>query len=110
MASNRFSTDKRPPTQPTQALAALGRQGAELQLAALLTAGKFIAGWARAADRFAHAVGDELLRRADGETDSRGLIVGLSAAAGNHLDELAGLPHAAAEHFDARRSRVPTDT
>jgi hypothetical protein len=110
MASNRSSTDTRPATQPTQALVALSRQGAELQLAALLTAGKFVAGWARAADCFAHAVGDELLRRIDGETDSRGLIVGLSAAAGSHLDELAALPRAAAEHFDARRSRVPTDT
>jgi hypothetical protein len=107
MASNRSTTDTPP---PTQALGALGRQGAELQLAALLTAGKFFAGWARAADRFAHAVGDELLRRVDGETDSRGLIVGLSAATGNHLDELAALPRAAAEHFDARRSRVPTNT
>ena len=116
MASNRSNIKSRSATVPAAgetprgALAAVARHGVHIQIAAFGAAGKAIAGWAHAADRFASAVGDELLRRVDGETDSRGLIVGLSAATGNHLDELAALPRAAAEHFDARRSRVPTDT
>jgi len=36
--------------------------------AALAAAGKFVAGWTHAADRFAQAIGDELLRSVDGRT------------------------------------------
>src|SRR2546428_11612454 len=87
---------------PRDALVAVARDGARIQIAALTATGRAIAGWAHAANRFAQAVGDELLRRVDGETDSRELIVGVASAANVHLRELAALPSAAATHFDTR--------
>jgi hypothetical protein len=95
---------------PSRALASVARQGVRVQIAAFTAAGKAITGWAHAADRFAQAVGDELLRRADGETDSRELIVGVASATTVHLRELAALPSAAASHFDTRLSRTSTNS
>ena len=88
---------------------AMAREGARIQLAALSAAGKALTGWARAADQLTHTVGDELLRRIDCETASRELIVGVSAAATVHLHDLAALPCAVANHFDARQTRAPID-
>jgi hypothetical protein len=111
MASTRSNDKSRSAVQrasretPSDALAAVARHGARIQIAALIAAGKAVAGWAHAADRLAQAVGDELLRRVDGETDSRELIVGVASATNVHLRELAALPSAAASHFDARLSR-----
>jgi hypothetical protein len=68
------------------------------------------AGWARAVDRLAQALGDELLRRVDGETDSAELVAGLSRATSSHLRELSVLPRAAVDHFDARLVRVHNET
>jgi len=62
------------------------------------------------ADRFASAVGDELLRRVDGETDSRELIVGVATATNVHLRELTALPSTAANHFETRLARESLDT
>ena len=56
-------------------MVALARQTARIQIAAVSAAGNAVGGWARAADRFAQTVGDELFRRIDGETDSRELFV-----------------------------------
>src|SRR6266566_7897415 len=112
MASNRSNLESRSTAQtasgetPRDALTAVARHGARIQIAALTAAGKAIAGWAHAADRLAHAVGDELLHRVDGETDSRELIVRVAAATDVHLRELAALPSAAADHFDTRLSRA----
>jgi len=103
MASNRSNVKTRaaaaaaPVETPKDALAAVARQSARVQLAALTTAGTLIAGWAQAADRFARVVG---------ESDSRELIVRVAAATNDHLHELAVLPRAAADHFDTRLSRV----
>src|SRR5213595_888813 len=108
MASNRFNLKSRSAMQPAagetprDALAAVARDGVRIQIAALGAAGKAIAGWAHAADRLAQAVGDELLRRVDGETDSRELVVRVASATNVHLRELAALPSAAANHFDTR--------
>jgi hypothetical protein len=109
MASNRSIT-KRSTAQssgetPRDALATVARHGVRIQIAALTAAGKTLAGWAHAADHLALAVGDELLRRVDGETSSRELIVGVATATNVHLHELTALPSAAAEHFEARLSR-----
>jgi hypothetical protein len=87
-------------------LAAVVRQSTRVQIAALSAAGKFVAGWAHAADRFAQAVGDELLRRVDGETNSHELIVAVATATNVHVRELTTLPTAAANHFDARLARA----
>ena len=94
---------------PTDSLRSVARDGARMQIAGLSATVTAIAGWARAADRFVHAVGDELVRRIDGETDSRELIVGVASATTAHLRDLAALPSAAANHFDARLSRASID-
>ena len=115
MASNRSKLESRSAAQPASqetprdALAAVARHGVRIQIAALAATGKAVAGWAHAADRFAQAVGDELLRRVDGETDSGELIVRVASAANVHLRELAALPSAAADHFDTRLSRPSID-
>jgi hypothetical protein len=115
MASNRSNLQSRSATQPASeetprdALVAVARHGARIQIAALTAAGKAIAGWAHATDRFAQAIGDELLRRVDGETDSRELIVRVASATNVHLRELTTLPGAATDHFNTRLSLVPND-
>jgi hypothetical protein len=115
MASNRSNAKTRAGAAPVRvetprdALAAVARQTARIQLAALTTAGTLVVGWAQAVDRFAQTVGDELLRRVAGESDSRELIVGVAAATNAHLHELAVLPSAAANRFDTRLSRVAID-
>jgi hypothetical protein len=113
MASNRSNARKRPAASaaetPRNAVTTVARHGARIQIATLTATGSVIAGWAHATDRLVQAVGNELLRRLDGETDSRGLIVGVASATNVHLRELAALPSAAADHFDARLSRVSID-
>ena len=115
MASNRLNARTRAASTaasaetPRDALAAVARQSARVQIAALAAAGKFLVGWARAADRYAQAISDELLCRVDGQTDSRGLIVGVATATNVHLRELTTLPSAAANHFDARLVRESID-
>jgi hypothetical protein len=95
MASNRSNAKQRAAAKPAaaetprDALTTVARHGARIQIAALVAAAKAIAGWAHAADRFAQTVGDELLRRVDGETDSGELIVRVAAATNVHLHELA---------------------
>jgi hypothetical protein len=103
MASNRSVAET-----PKDALAAVVRDTARIQIAALTAAGKVVAGWAHAADRFAQAVGDELLRRVDGEVDSGELIVRVASATNAHLRDLTALPSAAVDHFNTRLSRVPS--
>ena len=108
MASTRSNLQSRSATQPASgeaprdALIAVARDFVRIQLAALAAAGKAVAGWARATDRLAQALDDELLKRVEGETNSRGLIVGLVSATNAHLRELTALPGAATNHFDAR--------
>jgi hypothetical protein len=115
MASNRSNATSGAATQPASAttprdaLVTVARRTARIQIAAVSATGKAIAGWAYAVDRLAQAVGDELLRRVDGETDSRELIVRVAAATDVHLHELAVLPAAAADHFEARLSRASID-
>jgi hypothetical protein len=113
MATNRSNTKTRSAAEssasaetPRDALVAVARHTAHIQIAAISAAGKAIAGWAYAADRLAQAVGDELLRRIDGDSDSRELIVRVASATNVHLRELTALPSAAADHFNTRLARV----
>jgi hypothetical protein len=112
MASTRSTATTRSAAQrasaetPKSALVGLTRHTARIQIAALTAAGNAVAGWAHAADRLAQAVGDELLRRVDGEVDTGELIARVASATNVHLRELATLPSAAADHFNARLSRV----
>jgi hypothetical protein len=94
---------------PRDALTGLARHTARIQIAGLTAAGNAIAGWAHAADRFAQTVGDELLRRVDGEVDTGELIARVASATNVHLRELTTLPSAAADHFNTRLSRVSSN-
>jgi len=105
-AATHSAADSTSAETPRDALVALARHTARVQIAAVSAAGNAIAGWSHAADRFAQAIGAELLRRVDRDTDSRELIVGVVSAAHVHLHELTELPSAAAGHFDKRLARV----
>jgi hypothetical protein len=115
MASNRSNLKSRSAAQPASgetprdALLAVARHGARIQIAALTATGKAIAGWAHATDRFAQAIADELLRRVDGETDSRELIIRVASATNVHLRELTTLPGTATDHFNTRLSPASID-
>lgn len=116
MASTRSTTtrQRRAPREastetPKAALTTLARRGARIQIAACTAAAKTLTGWAQAVDRLAQSVGDELLRRVDGESDSPELFVRLTTATSSHLGELATLPRTATDHFDARLARMPGD-
>lgn len=100
------------PTQRTQrdSFLALARGAARMQIAACSALATSFAGWARAADRLAQDVGDELLRRVENESDSTELVAGLTKATSSYLRDIATLPRIATDHFDARLARVPTDT
>jgi hypothetical protein len=108
-APTRRAAGSAPAETPTTALMTLARRGARIQIAACTTAAKTLTAWVQSADRLAQAVGDELLRRVDGETDSAELAARLTAASSTHLRELTALPRAAADHFDTRLARVPID-
>lgn len=107
-------TPRRQPTTPADsprdAVVALARLAARMQIAGCAAAAMSFAGWAQAVDRFVQVVGDELQRPADGETDSAELVVRVSRATSSHLRELSGLPRAATDHFEARVARVSTNT
>jgi hypothetical protein len=115
MASTRSTTRQRrtrrkPPAEtPKSALTELARRSARIEIAACAAAAKTLADWAQAADRFAQTVGDELLRRVDGETDSPELVARLMAAASSHLRELSSLPRSATDQFDVRLASAPID-
>ena len=115
MASTRSNVKSRSASQatsaatPKDALVTVARHGARIQIATVSAAGNAIASWASAAERYAQAVADELLRRVEGETDSGELIVRVALATNVHLRELAVLPSTAADHFDTRLSRVSVD-
>lgn len=112
MTSNRSRTKARADAQatsaetPRDAIVALARHATRIQIAAAATTGSAIAGWAHAVDRLAQAIGDELLRRVDRETDSGELVIRVASATHDHLRELTTLPAAAADHFNARISRA----
>ncbi len=115
MASTRSTTRQRraqreTSTQtPKAALTTLARRGACIEIAAFTAAAAALTVWAQAADRLAQTVGDELLRRIEGESDSPELVARVSAATSSNLRELATLPRAAADHFDARLGRAAID-
>ena len=115
MASTRSTTARRGATRaastatPKAALTSLARRTVRLQVAAASAAAKTLPAWAQAADRFVQTVGEELLRRVDGESDSPELIARLTKAASSHLRDLAALPRTAADHFDAQLARAPID-
>ena len=116
MASNRSKTRTHDAVQaastdtPTQALTALTRRAVRIQIAACSAAAKTFSRWVQAGDDLAQVVGDELLRRVDGQSDSAELVTRVTQATGSHLRELSALPRTATDHFDARLARGPSTT
>jgi hypothetical protein len=92
-------------TDARTALADVARDGARIQIAAFTAAARALVDWAKASDRLAHAIADELLRRVDGESDNADLVVRVSSATSAHLHELTALLRAAADHFESRLGR-----
>jgi len=87
----------------------LARRRGRIEIAAFCAGAHSLAGWAQAADRLTQAVGDELLRRVEGETDSPELVARLMAATSSHLRELSSLPRIATDQFDVRLASAPID-
>src|SRR3954447_14591645 len=102
MASTRSNRTTRrtarsvPAETPTTAFVALVRRGARIQIAACTTAAKAFTQWTQSANRLTQAVGDELLRRVNGEADSAQLAARVTAAGSTHLRELTAPPTPAA--------------
>jgi hypothetical protein len=104
MTSTRSRTTKRPAETPKEALVSLARHAARIQVAAATAGARFVAGWAHAAERYTQTVGDELLRRVEGQTDSTELLARVASATSNHLRDVTALPGEAADHFNRRLS------
>jgi hypothetical protein len=112
MTSTRSRTTKRPAATrtegaetPKDAFVSLARHTARIQIAAATAGARFVAGWAHAAERYAQSVGDELLRRVEGQTDSTELLTRVASATSNHLRDVTTLPGEAADHFAGRLSK-----
>jgi hypothetical protein len=104
MTSTRTRTTKRPAETPKDAFVSLARHTARIQIAAATAGARLVAGWAHSADRYAQTVGDELLRRVEGQTDSTELLARVASATSTHLRDVTTLPGEAADHFNSRLS------
>ena len=93
---------------PKDAVISVARHAARIQIAAVTTIGKLAATWAHAADHYAQAVADELLRRVEGETASTELVVRLAAATSSHFRDVTALPNVAVTHFSSELARTAT--
>ena len=76
-----------------------------VQLATLTSASKFFLGLTQAADRYAQAVSDELLRRAHGETAPHELLGRLATVSSKHLREVTALPTDVVSHFNSQLTK-----
>ena len=76
-----------------------------VQLATLTSLSRFVAGWAQSADRYAQAVSDEMLGRAQGETESRELLGRLATVSSAHLREVTALPTDVVSHFNSQLAK-----
>lgn len=87
---------------PMDPVASVALHAARIQIAAVTTAGKVVGSWAHSADDYVQAMGDELLRRVEGETASPELVVALATATRSHLRDVSALPSVAAAHFSSQ--------
>jgi hypothetical protein len=76
-----------------------------VQLATLTSVSKFFVGLTQAADHYAQAVSDELLRRAHGETAPDELIGRLATVSSRHLREVTALPTDVVNHFNSELTK-----
>lgn len=91
--------------QRSEALRELFLHAARVQLATVTSVSKFLVGWALSADRYAQAVSDELLSRAEGQTESHELVGRLATVSSAHLREVTALPTEVVSHFNRELAR-----
>jgi hypothetical protein len=89
----------------SEALRELFLHATRVQLATVTSISKFVVGWAQSADRYAQAVSDELLSRAQGETESHELAGRLATVSSEHLREVTELPTEVVSHFNRELGR-----
>jgi hypothetical protein len=99
-AMNRTEDEKR-----SEPLRELFLHAIRVELATVTSISKFVVGWAQAADRYAQAVSNELLSRAQGETESHELVGHLASASSAHLREVTALPTEVVSHFNSELTR-----
>jgi hypothetical protein len=109
--SNKASTDPDERSQTSDcgrsdAVRELAVHATRVQLATLTAISKLFVGWAQSADRYAQAVSDELLSRAQGETAPRELIGRLAMVSSRHLREVTALPTEAVTHFNSELTKA----
>jgi hypothetical protein len=92
-------------TKRSEALRELFLHATRVQLATVTSISTFVVGWAQAADRYAQAVSDELLSRAQGETESHELVGRLATVSSAHLRDVTALPTEAVSHFNSELAR-----
>ena len=108
--SNRTPTDPNGSSessagQRSDAVRELLVHATRVQLATLTSVSKFFVGWTHSADRYAQAVSDELLRRAQGETAPHELLGRLATVSSQHLGEVTALPTDVVSHFNSELTK-----
>jgi hypothetical protein len=91
--------------QRSEALRELFLHATRVQLATVTSISKFVVGWAQSADRYAQAVSNELLSRAQGETKSHELVDRLATVSSAHLRDVTALPTEVVSHFNSELVR-----
>jgi hypothetical protein len=76
-----------------------------VELATVTSISKFVVGWAQSADRYAQAVSNELLSRAQGDTESLELVGRLATVSSAHLRDVTALPTEVVSHFNSELAR-----
>ena len=76
-----------------------------VELATVTSISKFVVGWAQSADRYAQAVSNELLSRAQGDTESHELVGRLATVSSAHLRDVTALPTEVVSHFNSELAR-----
>jgi hypothetical protein len=89
----------------SEALRELFLHATRVQLATVTSISKFVVGWAQSADRYAQAVSNELLSRAEGQTESHELVGRLATVSNTHLREVTALPTEVVSHFNSELAR-----
>jgi hypothetical protein len=89
----------------SEALRELFLHATRVQLATVTSISKFMVGWAQSADRYAQAISDELLSRADGQMESHELVGRLATVSSAHLREVTALPTEVVSHFNSELAR-----
>jgi hypothetical protein len=81
-------------------------ESARTQLAAVAAAIKFWAGWVESADRYTHAIADELAKMEREEGESGDLVARLSDLTREYVRNMTTLPAVAVQHFSEQLEQI----